>query len=70
MSGKEKKKTWQITAIRQSGSRDEYFIKASDLYEAFRRFHDAYAMYNLAELRIREGKHNEEKEEKPGAGVS
>ena len=70
MSGKASKKTWQIITQRRSGNRDRYFIRADDLYAAFIRFRDAFSLYDLVELRISEVKQDEEKEEKPGTGVS
>lgn len=62
-------KTWWISVTRQTGVKDEYYIEAVNLYEAFKRFSAAFTPWNLAELRISEVKRNEEQKERPGAAV-
>lgn len=62
-------KTWWISVTRQTGVKDEYYIEAVNLYEAFKRFSEAFTPWNLVELRISEVKHDEEQKERPGAAV-
>ena len=74
-------KTWHIVAtyIEYSGPpentkthyrRIEYDIDSRTLPDAFMIFNRKYRIDGLAAIGITEGKTDEEKEEKPGAGVS
>jgi len=74
-------KVWHIVAAyreyygppddTRSGIRTiEYNITARTLPDAFMVFNRKYRIDGLVGIGITEGKHNEEKEEKPGARVS
>ena len=47
-------RTWHITAERSSGNKDEYFIQAASLYEAFRHFTETIFPFSLEGIRISE----------------
>lgn len=68
----DKEKTWMIIVERPSGQTDTYFIKAQTLYDAFKKFSEAFFPWNMVGLHIAEVKHNEtekRKEERPSAGI-
>lgn len=62
-------KTWWISVTRQTGAKDEFYIDAVNLYEAYKAFSAAFTPWGLVELRISEVKHHEEQKERPGAAV-
>lgn len=65
----DKSKLWHIRVERQTGSTDEYYIPAPNLYEAFKQFYEAFTPWNLVGLMISEVKDDEEQKERPGAAV-
>lgn len=60
---------WHFRVERQTGSTDEYYIQAADLYGAFKQFYEAFKPWNLVGLMIAEVNDDEQQKERPGSAV-